>query len=173
MGTFNDQNCSSNSQRSDLFLLCRIYRDLTARDDEQLRHLQLGRLHHQLLLGISCHPGETVSYHLAILKITKQSISRLIRDLLERALVEERPGSRDRRQRLLFVTATGADLERRLTEAQSRRLARLYEEAGLEGMERFRELMRTLLDPLGQVYPMRDSCVGVDRAAVGEIPSRT
>ena len=83
---------------------------------------------------------------LTLLGITKQSLSRVLRDLTDRALVAVRPGPSDRRQRLLTLTATGADLEARLTEGQSRRLARAYRQAGAEAVEGFRKVLLGLID---------------------------
>ena len=84
---------------------------------------------------------------LSILKVTKQSISRVLKDLLEQGYVEQKSGSRDRRERLLWLTDKGQKLERDLTERQSQRFARAYRETGAEAVEGFRQVLLGLLDP--------------------------
>jgi DNA-binding MarR family transcriptional regulator len=143
---------SSNEElRSDIELIFRVYRDLARESEQHLKNHQLGRLHHQLLLCISRRPEMPVSHHLSIMKLTKQSISRLIRDLLDRGLVEERTGMHDRRKRFLHATPMGAELERQLTEAQAKRFARLHDLTDPEGLECFRRMMCALLDPASLV----------------------
>jgi DNA-binding MarR family transcriptional regulator len=87
-----------------------------------------------------------VSELLVLLGITKQSLSRVLRDLTDRRLVAVRPGPSDRRQRLLTLTEAGSGLEAQLTEGQSRRLARAYRQAGAEAVEGFRKVLLGLID---------------------------
>src|SRR5262249_1544087 len=78
-------------------LMFYAYRDFTYESDKQLKRYQLGRAHHRALYFIGRHPGQTVGHLLSILKVTKQSISRVLKDLLEQGYVEQKSGSRDRR----------------------------------------------------------------------------
>ena len=93
--------------RQGIELMFYAYRDFTFESDQQLRHYQLGRAHHRALYFIGRHPGQTVGHLLSILKVTKQSISRVLKDLIEQGYVEQKSGARDRRERLLWLTDKG------------------------------------------------------------------
>ena len=133
--------------RQGIELMFYAYRDFTFESDQQLKRYNLGRAHHRALYFIGRHPGHTFSHLLSILKVTKQSVSRVLRDLLERGYVERRRSSRDRRERLLWLTDKGQKLERDLTDRQSQRFARAYRETGAEAVEGFRKALLGLLDP--------------------------
>jgi DNA-binding MarR family transcriptional regulator len=106
------------------------YSHLTRSIDDALAAQGLGRAHHRALYFIARRPGLTVSELLALLAITKQSLGRVLGDLTGRGLVEMRTGDRDRRQRLLRLTAEGAALEAQLFEALRERLSAAYASAG-------------------------------------------
>src|SRR5262249_55902494 len=89
--------------RQGIELMFYAYRDFTFESDQQLKRYQLGRAHHRALYFIGRHPGQTVGHLLSILKVTKQSISRVLKDLLEQQYVEQQSGSPDRRRRLLWL----------------------------------------------------------------------
>ena len=103
-------------------LLFFAYRDFTNAADVALAELGLGRAHHRALHFIGRNPGITVSDLLGILRITKQSLARVLSALIEQGYVAQAPGRADRRQRLLTLTAAGAALERRLFDRQRARL---------------------------------------------------
>jgi DNA-binding MarR family transcriptional regulator len=88
----------------------------------------------------------TVSELLDILKITKQSLSRVLSQLVRQGFIVQRPGSTDRRQRLLSLTDRGAELERKLTEEQRALVARAYRSAGAEAVEGFRKVLLGLIN---------------------------
>src|SRR3954470_8456428 len=92
-------------------LLFFAYRDFTNAADVILEELGLGRAHHRAMHFIGRHPGITVSELLAILRITKQSLARVLTELVDRGYVAQSPGLDDRRQRLLRLTAAGQALE--------------------------------------------------------------
>ena len=139
------------------------YRDFTNEADSILAEQNMGRAHHRAIYFIGRHPGITVSDLLNILNITKQSLSRVLSGLMENGFVLQKPGSSDRRQRLLFLTHTGVELEGRLTKLQSRRFAAAYREAGAEAVERFHRVLSGLMDNNTseqmeqQVPPIKDS----------------
>ncbi|HYD98201.1 MAG TPA: MarR family transcriptional regulator [Alphaproteobacteria bacterium] len=134
--------------RRGIELLFYAYRDFTAEPDAMLESVGLGRAHHRAVYFIGRHPDITVTELLTILRITKQSLSRVLAELVRAGFVSQRPGLRDRRQRLLQLTPEGAELERRLTESQRRRMARAYRTAGAEAVEGFRKVMAGLIDEL-------------------------
>jgi DNA-binding MarR family transcriptional regulator len=125
--------------RQGIELMFYAYRDFTFESDQQLKRYHLGRAHHRALYFIGRHPGQTVG-HL-------QSISRVLKDLLEQQYVEQKSGPRDRRERRLWLTERGIKLERELTERQSQRFARAYRETGADSVEGFRKVLLGLLDP--------------------------
>lgn len=114
-------------------LLFFAYRDFVGDADAALARFGFGRAHHRVLHFVSRNPGLTVADLLAILKITKQSLGRVLRDLVDEDYVESREGMADRRQRLLFATPKGDELARELAELQSARISRALERAGPDG----------------------------------------
>jgi DNA-binding MarR family transcriptional regulator len=122
-----------------------------------LDELALGRAHHRALHFIGRHPGIPVTELLAILRITKQSLARVLGALVDRGYVAQTQGRADRRQRLLALTPAGEALERRLFERQRERLVAAYCEAGAPSVDGFRRVMRGIMDEAARAY--------MDRAA--------
>lgn len=106
------------------------YGQLTRAVDAALAEHGLGRAHQRALYFIARRPNLSIGELLALLAITKQSLGRVLADLGARGLVESRPGDRDRRQRLLRLTAEGVAVESRLFEALGARMAQAYSHAG-------------------------------------------
>src|SRR5271165_1157526 len=104
-------------------LLFFAYRDFTNVADQVLEELGLGRAHHRALHFIGRNPGITVSGLLAILRITKQSLARVLNALVDEGYVSQASGYEDRRLRLLTLTDKGKALEQRLFESQRERLS--------------------------------------------------
>ena len=126
--------------RQGIELLFFAYRDFTAKADQTLAQYGFGRAHHRVIYFVGRNPGMTVSDLLDILKITKQSLSRVLGQLVRQGFIVQRPGTIDRRQRLLSLTELGADLERKLTEEQRALVARAYKAAGAEAVDGFRKV---------------------------------
>jgi DNA-binding MarR family transcriptional regulator len=133
-------------------LLFFAYRDFTNAADVILAELGLGRAHHRALHFIGRNPGITVSDLLGILRITKQSLARVLSALMEQGHVAQSPGRSDRRQRLLTLTATGAALERRLFESQKGRLGPAWRQAGATAVDGFCQVMRHITDDAARAY---------------------
>lgn len=123
--------------RRGIELLLRGHGQLGRAVDPLLADAALGRAHQRALAFIARYPDGTVGALLGHLGITKQSLNRVLAELVERALVEVRPGRDDRRQRLLRLTAAGAALEAQLFEAMRARLAAAYAKAGAEAVAGF------------------------------------
>ena len=100
------------------------YRDFVGDADRLLEDIGFGRAHHRVLHFVNRHPGLMIAELLEILGITKQSLNRVLKELLDTGYVEARPGVSDRRQRLLYPTAKGRRLTMDLSELQSRRFER-------------------------------------------------
>ncbi|HYE48382.1 MAG TPA: MarR family transcriptional regulator [Azospirillaceae bacterium] len=132
--------------RQAMELLFYAYRDFTAEPDAMLGKIGLGRAHHRVIYFVGRYPQITVTDLLGILQITKQSLSRVLQDLVREEFVVQRQGTRDRRQRLLELTEKGVELERQLSENQRQRIARAYRRAGAEAVEGFRTVMLGIMD---------------------------
>ena len=132
--------------RQGIELLFYAYRDFTAEADAMLAELGFGRAHHRVIYFVGRKPGMTVSELLDILKITKQSLSRVLGQLVREGYIAQRPGTSDRRQRLLELAPKGAELERRLTEDQRALVARAYRAAGAEAVDGFRRVLLGLVN---------------------------
>ena len=132
--------------RQAIELLFFAYRDFTARGDAILARQQFGRAHHRILYFVGRYPGIPVGDLLDILNITKQSLSRVLSQLVREEFVSQKPGTRDRRQRLLYLTDKGKALERELTSEQRMRFAAAYKDAGAVAVEGFRKVMLGIMD---------------------------
>ncbi len=121
------------------------YSHMTRSIDRSLAEQGLGRAHHRALYFIARQPDLTVSHLLALLAITKQSLGRVLNELAERGLIESRPGERDRRQRLLRLTETGAALESELFEAIRAKLSAAYASAGQNAVGGFWAVLEGLI----------------------------
>ena len=127
--------------RQAIELLYYAYRDFTAEPDAMLAKYGFGRAHHRVIYFVGRHPQMSVTDLLGILRITKQSLSRVLGQLVRQGFIHQQPGSRDRRQRLLELTEKGVELERQLSENQRQRIAKAYREAGAQAVEGFRKVM--------------------------------
>ncbi len=123
------------------------YRDFTRGPDLVLDRHGFGRAHHRALYFIARKPGLTVSELLKLLRITKQSLARVLQDLAGRGLIETGVGRVDRRQRTITLTAAGDALERELFEALKERMQTAYVEAGPQAVAGFWQVMHALLEP--------------------------
>jgi DNA-binding MarR family transcriptional regulator len=127
--------------RQGIELLFFAYRDFTAEPDAILARHGFGRAHHRVIHFVGRHPQMTVSELLGILRITKQSLGRVLGQLVRQGFVVQRPGQRDRRQRLLDLTDKGRDLERLLSAPQRARIGNAYRQAGAQAVEGFRRVL--------------------------------
>ena len=125
-------------------LLFLAFRDLDADADALLAELDLGRGHHRAVHFIGRAGHCSVSELQTTLGITLQSLGRLLHELVERGLVQQRPGPEDRRQRILSLTETGKALEKQLWERQRGRITKAYRESGPQAVEGFRRVLTAL-----------------------------
>jgi DNA-binding MarR family transcriptional regulator len=123
------------------------YRGFTADPDRILEGMDYGRAHHRAIHFIHRSPGTTVSNLLTVLGVTKQSLNRVLRTLVEDGLVEARIGRRDKRERHLHLTAKGQELERELSDAQRARMRAAYRAAGPQAVAGFRQVLEAMMDP--------------------------
>jgi DNA-binding MarR family transcriptional regulator len=128
-------------------LLFFAYRDFVDDPDDVLAHFGFGRAHHRVLHFVYRHPGMKVADLLDILKITKQSLGRVLKQLIDQEFVEQKEGANDRRQRLLFVTARGEALALRLAGLQTTRIARALGELGPGAHDAARRFLLAMINP--------------------------
>jgi len=122
------------------------YRDFVADPDAMLARYGFGRAHHRVLHFVDRNPGLSVAELLDILKITKQSLARVLKELIETGHIESRTGSTDRRQRLLYATDQGHALARSLSLPQIGRIAAAFQAMGPDGAARARDFLRLMID---------------------------
>jgi DNA-binding MarR family transcriptional regulator len=122
------------------------YRGFTADPDRILETHGFGRAHHRAIHFIGRSPGTSVNNLLAILGVTKQSLNRVLRALIEAGLVESRVGRKDKRERHLFLTPAGETLERALSDAQRARMRSAYRAAGAQAVAGFRTVLEAMMD---------------------------
>ncbi|MFP6749581.1 MAG: MarR family transcriptional regulator [Alphaproteobacteria bacterium] len=127
-------------------MLFYAYRDFTSDPDEILKTHGFGRAHHRVVHFVARNPGMTVTELLAILKVTKQSLSRVLSQLVAEGFVRQDKGRRDRRQRLLSLTEKGETLFAELSGPQKARVAKAYREAGAEAVAGYRKVLSDLLN---------------------------
>ncbi len=124
------------------------YRDFTQGPDAILQEFGFGRAHHRILHFVNRYPGLRVADLLDILKITKQSLARVLKQLVDEDIIEQRPGKSDRRERRLFVTKRGRELAERLIEPQLARISKALKCSGMESEEISRKFLVNMIDPL-------------------------
>ena len=122
------------------------YRGFTADPDRILAVQGYGRAHHRAIHFINRSPGTTVNNLLAILGVTKQSLNRVLRTLIDDGLVRSEVGTRDRRERHLYLTDAGAALEHELSTAQRDRMRAAFRQAGPEAVAGFRRVLEAMMD---------------------------
>lgn len=123
------------------------YRGFTADPDRILETMDYGRAHHRAVHFLHRSPGTTVSNLLAILGVTKQSLNRVLRTLIDDGHVRVEKGKVDARERHLYLTAKGSELERALSDAQRARMRAAYRSAGPQAVQGFRQVLEAMMDP--------------------------
>lgn len=132
--------------RQAIELLFFAYRDFTGDADALLVRWGFGRAHHRVIYFIRRQPGISVGELLAILRITKQSLARVLSQLVDEGFVVQRADAGDRRRRRLYLTAEAEALERTLTDRQSTRLAAAFAAAGETAVDGFLDVLQAMID---------------------------
>jgi DNA-binding MarR family transcriptional regulator len=127
-------------------LLFFAYRDFVGDADHELEAFGFGRAHHRVLHFVHRYPGLKVADLLDVLRITKQSLGRVLKQLLDEGYILQKAGNNDRRQRLLFATPKGEALVARLAGLQTERLNRALRDLAPGGVETIRQFLRAMID---------------------------
>lgn len=133
--------------RGGMDLLMFANRSHLSHADQALAEQGLGRAHHRVIYILSRNPGSTVTEILEFLGITKQSLGRVMKDLKNKGMVEARPGKRDRRNKLVFLTVKGYEIENVLFERMHENMARAYAAAGEDAVGGYWTLTQHLMSP--------------------------
>ena len=143
-------------------LLFFAYRDFTHEPDAVLSGFGFGRAHHRVLHFVNRRPGMRVADLLDILQITKQSLARVLKELVDRGFITQEAGAHDRRERRLYLTSKGSRLPSELTALQTARIREALAMAGPAADK----VARTFL--LGMVGPQHRAEIA--RMLEGEVP---
>ncbi len=123
------------------------YRDFISDPDAILQKHGFGRAHHRVLHFVGCNPGLSIANLLDILRVTKQSLARILRDLIDEGYINQKIGILDRRKRLLFLTTKGHKLHDGLIAPQIRRFEQVTAEVDAATFNSWREVMRLMINP--------------------------
>src|SRR6202034_1163139 len=150
-------------------LLFFAYRDFVGDPDEVLAKLGFGRAHHRVLHFVNRNPGMKVADLLDVLKITKQSLGRVLKQLIDEGYVVQKEGANDRRQRLLYVSPTGEALAMKLAGLQTTRISGVLAQLGAGAREAARRFLAGMIDAEDRDHVLRliaraDSLVAQERA---------
>jgi DNA-binding MarR family transcriptional regulator len=126
------------------------YRDFVGDPDRLLEDYGFGRAHHRVIHFVDRNPGLTIAELLDILKITKQSLNRVLKELITKEYIESRSGIEDRRQRHLHVTSKGKQLADSLASLQMRRIGQALSEIGPANAIAARRFLEAMIDPAGR-----------------------
>jgi DNA-binding MarR family transcriptional regulator len=146
-------------------LLFFAYRDFVSDPDQVLDKLGFGRAHHRVLHFVNRNPGMKVAELLDVLKITKQSLGRVLKQLIDEGYVVQKEGADDRRQRLLYVSAAGAALAQKLAALQTSRIGGVLDELGPGARETVRRFLGGMIDASEREHVLR-LIARADRARV-------
>jgi DNA-binding MarR family transcriptional regulator len=127
-------------------LLFFAYRDFVGDADHELEAFGFGRAHHRVLHFVHRYPGLKVADLLDVLRITKQSLGRVLKQLLDEGYITQKAGNNDRRQRLLYATPKGEALVAKLAGLQTERLNRALRGIDPAGLEAIRQFLRAMID---------------------------
>lgn len=132
--------------REGIELLFYAYRDFISDPDDILKTYGFGRAHHRVIHFVGRNPNINVAELLSILRITKQSLGRVLKQLVEEDIVNQRVSLQDRRQRLLTLTEKGMELEQALSAPQRQRVVKAYREAGPEAVAGYRKVLEGFIN---------------------------
>ena len=142
-----DDTSGENETVALIELLFFAYRDFVSDPDAVLEQLGFGRAHHRVVHFVGRYPGMTVAQLLDILRITKQSLGRVLKDLIDKGYVFQKEGETDRRQRLLHLTKAGEELRQQLMAPQISRIRRAGSETAGNGKSSMRDILYHLVSP--------------------------
>ncbi len=148
------------------------YRDFVGEPDAILDELGFGRAHHRVLHFVHRNPGMTVAVLLEILQITKQSLARVLKALIEEGYIAQKAGPDDRRQRLLYTTARGAELAEQLLAIQSSRIEGALQSVPAESRQDVQRFLRALMNEARTPLEPNETAAKASHANTAGSPER-
>lgn len=136
----------ANAYTDAIELMFFAYRDFIADPDAILEEHGFGRAHHRVLHFVAVSPGISIAELLDILRVTKQSLARVLRDLIDAGHIDQRIGANDRRKRLLHLTTSGKALHDKLINPQHERFAEVRDAVGEIAFEQWKHTMRLVIN---------------------------
>ncbi len=128
------------------------YRDFVSDPDRILEQFGFGRAHHRVIHFVGRNPGIRVASLLDILKITKQSLGRVLKQLVDEGYIEQKAGTKDRRERRLQLTSAGRKLAQQLAQPQLDRIAKTLVAADPEARAYYRRIFYAMIDEENRSY---------------------
>jgi DNA-binding MarR family transcriptional regulator len=144
-------------------LLFFAYRDFVSDPDEILKDYGFGRAHHRVVHFVGRNPGMRVAELLAILRITKQSLARVLRELIEKGFIVQKEGANDRRQRLLYLTPEGEQLHARLIAPQIARISQALSACETAEQSSCKDVLFRMIDENDRDHVL--GLIGADQSA--------
>ena len=142
-----DSAAREDARRWDIIeLLFYAYRDFVGDADAVLEEFGFGRAHHRVMHFVHRYPGLTVADLLDVLRITKQSLGRVLKQLIDEDYIVQRAGPNDKRQRLLFTTEKGKALVTKLAGLQTDRINAAIGDLDAAGVDTIRGFLRAMID---------------------------
>jgi DNA-binding MarR family transcriptional regulator len=136
-------------------LLFFAYRDFTGDADAALEEFGFGRAHHRVMHFVARHPGLCVADLLVILRITKQSLARVLKQLVDEGYISQKAGDEDRRERRLYLTVQGNRLAEKLTQLQVKRISEALVKIGPDAEKSVRAFLLAMISPEEQTHVER------------------
>ena len=146
------------------------YRDFISDPDAILHKHGFGRAHHRVLHFVGCNPGLSIANLLDILRVTKQSLARVLRELIDEGYINQEIGFLDRRKRLLFLTPKGHKLHDNLIAPQIGRFDRVMEEVDTATFDSWKKVMRLMINPADRENV--DNLIATSRNAKNVVPGK-
>ena len=138
---------SLNQFKDAIELMFFAYRDFISDPDIILERHHFGRAHHRVLHFVGCNPGLSIAELLTILQVTKQSLARVLRELIDGGYIRQEIGENDRRKRLVYLTSKGHRLHNELIEPQVARFANAFEALDAKQFAAWKSVMKNIISP--------------------------
>ena len=121
------------------------YRDFTAGPDQVLEKLNFGRAHHRVIYFVGKKDKITIKELLKVLKITKQSLTRVLKQLVKEGFIVVSTGL-DKRTKNLSLTSNGLSLENELSTIQIQKIKKVINNFNKEDIDGFKKILYEMIE---------------------------
>ena len=136
---------SDKEMRKIIELVFFSYRDFTAGPDQILEKLNFGRAHHRVIYFVGKKDKITIKELLGVLKITKQSLSRVLNQLVKEGFIFVSTGL-DKRTKNLSLTSNGLNLENELSTIQIQKIKKVINNFNQEDIDGFKKILYEMIE---------------------------